>query len=155
MTCRTSASAAATRAAGARGALSPPPRPPSEMMLREFPAVQHVYLASGSCLPLRPVEELVQYLQARPRTDFIESVTTRGRGLDRRRSGHRALHAAVSVFVSNAAAAVRRLCAASAQSCGLRRRIPSDIVPHLGSQWWCLTRQHAVGHSGRSGPQGA
>ncbi len=24
---------------------------------------------------------------------------------------------------------------------GLRRRIPADIVPHLGSQWWCLTRR--------------
>ncbi|MGL4320775.1 MAG: beta-1,6-N-acetylglucosaminyltransferase, partial [Paracoccaceae bacterium] len=23
---------------------------------------------------------------------------------------------------------------------GLRRRIPDGIVPHLGSQWWCLTR---------------
>jgi hypothetical protein len=30
----------------------------SEMMLAEFPEVRHVYLASGSCLPLRPVEEL-------------------------------------------------------------------------------------------------
>src|SRR5690606_5382574 len=48
----------------------------SETMLAEFPAVQHVYLASGSCLPLRPVAELQQYLAARPRTDFIESVTT-------------------------------------------------------------------------------
>ncbi len=45
----------------------------AEMMLRDFPGVQHVYLASGSCLPLRPVEELVSYLRARPRTDFIES----------------------------------------------------------------------------------
>jgi hypothetical protein len=30
----------------------------SEMMLAEFPSVRHVYLVSGSCLPLRPVEEL-------------------------------------------------------------------------------------------------
>ena len=33
----------------------------------------HVYLASGSCVPLRPVAELDAFLAARPRTDFIES----------------------------------------------------------------------------------
>ena len=32
----------------------------SEKMLRDFPDVQHVYLASGSCLPLRPIEELLR-----------------------------------------------------------------------------------------------
>ena len=24
---------------------------------------------------------------------------------------------------------------------GLKRKIPNGIVPHMGSQWWCLTRQ--------------
>ena len=46
-------------------------------MLQSFAKVRHVYLASGSCLPLRPVEELISYLDSRPRTDFIESVTGR------------------------------------------------------------------------------
>ena len=48
----------------------------SEMMLTNFADVRHVYLASGSCVPLRPVQELIDYLAARPRTDFIESATT-------------------------------------------------------------------------------
>jgi hypothetical protein len=48
----------------------------STIMLRSFPEVRHVFLASGSCLPLRPVEEMQAYLASRPRTDFIESVTT-------------------------------------------------------------------------------
>ena len=43
----------------------------STIMLRDFPAVRHVYLASGSCLPLRPADELLAYLAERPRTDFI------------------------------------------------------------------------------------
>ena len=30
----------------------------AELMLTEFPKVRHVYLSSGSCLPLRPVQEL-------------------------------------------------------------------------------------------------
>ena len=48
----------------------------SEGMLAWFPQVRHVYAASGSCMPLRPVSELRAYLDARPQTDFIESVTT-------------------------------------------------------------------------------
>ncbi len=112
----------------------------SAMMLREFPQVQHVYLASGSCLPLRPVEDLVDYLAERPRTDFIESVTTADvtwtvGGLDAERftlrfpfawKRHRRLFDGY-VWLQ------RRL--------NLRRRIPPGLVPHLGSQWWCLTRQ--------------
>ena len=47
-----------------------------EKMLADFQNVRHVYLASGSCLPLRPVKELIEYLAVRPRTDFIESATT-------------------------------------------------------------------------------
>ena len=39
----------------------------AEVMLSSFPKVRHVYLASGSCLPLRPVQELIDYLEARPR----------------------------------------------------------------------------------------
>jgi hypothetical protein len=112
----------------------------SELMLKEFPAVRHVYLSSGSCLPLRPVEELVDYLAARPRTDFIESATTADvpwtvGGLDFERftlrfpfswKKHRYLF---DRYVD----LQRRL--------GMRRRIPAGLVPHMGSQWWCLTRQ--------------
>ena len=112
----------------------------SLIMLRDFPAVRHVYLASGSCLPLRPVEELVAYLAERPRTDFIESVTTEDvgwtiGGLDLERftlrfpfswrKQRRLFDGYVKIQ--------RRL--------GFKRRIPPGIVPHLGSQWWCLTRQ--------------
>jgi hypothetical protein len=112
----------------------------SAIMLREFPGVRHVYLASGSCLPLRPVEELVAYLDERPRTDFIESVTTEDvgwtiGGLDVERftlrfpfswRKHRRLF-------DGYVRLQRRF--------HFRRRIPKGIVPHLGSQWWCLTRQ--------------
>ena len=59
-------------------------------MLRLHPDVSHVYLTSGSCLPLRPAQDLVAYLDQFRDTDFIESVTTRdvswikgGLGLER------------------------------------------------------------------------
>ena len=47
-----------------------------EILLKDFPEVGHVFLASGSCLPLKPVHELNAYLAENAETDFIESVTT-------------------------------------------------------------------------------
>ncbi|SLN25158.1 Core-2/I-Branching enzyme [Pseudoruegeria aquimaris] len=112
----------------------------SEMMLEKYPQVSHVYLSSGSCLPLRPVQELIDYLAERPKTDFIESATTEDvpwtvGGLDKERftlrfpfswKKHRKLF--------DAYVRLQRLVR-------FKRRIPPGLVPHMGSQWWCLTRQ--------------
>ena len=112
----------------------------AEMLLGHYPDVRHVYLSSGSCLPLRPVAELKTYLDARPDTDFIESATTADvpwtvGGLDMERftmrfpfswKRHRPLFDA---YVN----LQRKL--------GFKRRIPNGITPHMGSQWWCLTRR--------------
>ena len=112
----------------------------SSLMLKAFPEVRHVYLASGSCLPLRPAKDLRAFLDQRPRTDFIESVTTADvgwtvGGLDEERF---TLRFPFSWRRS------RRLFDAYVRfqrRIGMRRRIPDGLVPHLGSQWWCLTRQ--------------
>ncbi len=112
----------------------------ARLMLDEFPEVNHVFLASGSCLPLRPAAELRDYLAERPETDFIESVTTEEvtwtvGGLDLERftlhfpfswKRHRRLF---DRFVN----LQRRV--------GYSRHIPEGVEPHLGSQWWCLTRK--------------
>lgn len=111
----------------------------AELMLRDFPAAGHVYLASGSCLPLRPPAELVAYLAERPRTDFIESVTTADvgwtvGGLDRERFTLRFPFSwRKRRWLFDTYVRVQR-------AVGYRRRIPDGLVPHLGSQWWCLTR---------------
>ena len=112
----------------------------AELMLEEFPQVNHVYLASGSCLPLRPIQELIDYLAARPQTDFIESATTSDvpwtvGGLDAERFTLRfpfSWKRQRGLF-DRWVRIQRRL--------KLRRRIPQGVVPHMGSQWWCLTRQ--------------
>ncbi|MGR3375770.1 DUF5927 domain-containing protein [Salipiger abyssi] len=112
----------------------------SELLLERFPDVRHVYLTSGACLPLRPVEELIDYLAERPRTDFIESATTADvpwtvGGLDHERFtmffpfSWRKNRYLFDTFVD----LQRRV--------GFRRPVPKGIVPHMGSQWWCLTRQ--------------
>ncbi len=109
------------------------------LMLQEFPQVGHVYLASGSCLPIRPVPELQAHLSANPQTDFIESVTTADvgwtvGGLNKERFTLRFPFSwKMQRRMFDAYVALQR-------SLGVSRRIPDGIVPHLGSQWWCLTR---------------
>lgn len=112
----------------------------ASQMLDLHPDLGHVYLASGACLPLRPHEELTSYLAAQPYTDFIESVTTDDvpwivDGLAAERFTLRfpfAWHRQRRAFDAYVRLQ-RRL--------GLRRHIPTGLVPHLGSQWWCLTRR--------------
>lgn len=111
----------------------------AEQMLSRNRTVRHVYLASGSCLPLRPAEELVDYLSERPRTDFIESVTTADvgwtiGGLNAERFTLRFPFSwkRNRWLFDNYVDLQRRV--------GYRRSIPRGLVPHLGSQWWCLTR---------------
>ena len=110
------------------------------VMLRDFPEVRHVYLASGSCLPLRPVEELRAYLNERPKVDFIESVTTEDvgwtiGGLDYERFTLRFPFSwRKQKWWFDTYVKLQRMV-------GFRRKIPAELVPHLGSQWWCLTRQ--------------
>ena len=112
----------------------------SAMMLDSFADVRHVYLSSGTCLPLRPIEDLVHYLDQRPTTDFIESVTTEDAawtvgGLDTER------------FTLRFPFSWKRQRRLFDRYVSLQRRVkfkrktPSGIVPHLGSQWWCLTRK--------------
>jgi len=112
----------------------------SELMLEAFAEVSHVYLASGSCLPLRPVQELIDYLTERPRTDFIESATTADvpwtvGGLDQERFTLRFPFSwKRNRFLFDRYVDLQR-------RLGLKRNIPTGLVPHMGSQWWCLSRQ--------------
>ena len=112
----------------------------AEHMLRDFQGPGHIYLASGACLPLRPVQDLVGYLEKHPHTDFIESVTTQDvgwtiGGLDIER---------FTLRFPFSWRKQRRLFDGYVRlqrRVGLRRRVPAGLMPHLGSQWWCLTRK--------------
>ena len=112
----------------------------AEMALRDFPRISHVFLVSGSCLPLRPVAELTQYLSRHADTDFIESVTidevpwTIG-GLDAER------FSLTFPFPWKTRRTLFDAWVTAQRVTGYRRRLPEGITPHLGSQWWCLTRR--------------
>ena len=109
-------------------------------LLADYPKLRHVYLASGACLQLRPVSELCAYLDARPETDFIESSTTAEvpwtvGGLDKERFTLR------FPFSWRRHRRLFDLYVKTQQIIRFRRKIPDGLVPHMGSQWWCLTRQ--------------
>lgn len=112
----------------------------AQQMLDTFPEVEHVFLASGSCLPLRPIPELRAYLARHPGTDFIESVTTPDvtwtvGGLDVERFAFRFPFSwRKNRWLFDRYVDLQR-------RVGFRRRLPKGLIPHLGSQWWCLTRQ--------------
>ncbi|MDJ1009545.1 MAG: beta-1,6-N-acetylglucosaminyltransferase [Paracoccaceae bacterium] len=112
----------------------------AEEMLQAHPDVSHVFLASGACLPLRPVADLEAYLAAHRGIDFVESVAVEDvpwakGGLD------------VERFQLSFPFAWKRrrrffdLWVALQRLVARRRPMPEGVAPHLGSQWWCLTRR--------------
>ena len=111
----------------------------AEALLKAHPDLTHIYLISGACLPIKPVKELVKFLEHNQDTDFIESVTigevpwTKG-GLSEERFTlsfpfpWRRQRRLFDLWVETQRL-VRR-----------RRTLPKGLEPHMGSQWWCLTR---------------
>lgn len=99
----------------------------------------HVLAASGSCLPLRPAADLARYLDRYPGTDFIDSVAlrdvnwTKGGLSDERFSLYFPVPFKRSKWLFDRLVDVQRRLKVS-------REVPGGLEPHLGSQWWCLTR---------------
>ncbi len=112
----------------------------SEELLTKFPKVTNIFLISGSCLPIRPVRQLKKFLERNVNTDFIESVSVRNNlwvkgGLNEERFtlyfpfSWRKQRKLFDIFVN----VQRKL--------SVERKLPDGLVPHIGSQWWCLTAQ--------------
>jgi hypothetical protein len=112
----------------------------AEMMLREFPNIGHVMLNSGSCIPTRPMSELSEYLNTHQGTDFIESVSIEnedwvqdGLGVERFKFYFPFSWKKQRMLFDFATWLQRKL--------QVNRKRPNNLIPHLGSQWWCLTRR--------------
>jgi len=110
-------------------------------LLEQWPDVSHVCQISGSCLPTRPINELSAFLAANEDTDFVESVPARGEGrawvVDGLEMERFTLHFPFSYrrqrWLFDKAVDLQR-------KFRIRRQIPIGLEPHLGSQWWCLSR---------------
>lgn len=111
----------------------------AEDLLATHPGLEHVLLTSGACLPLRPAAEILAWLRTRKGIDFIESVAIshvpwiKG-GLSEERF---TLHFPFSWvrqrwLFDQSVELQRRL--------RIRREVPRPLQPHMGSQWWCLSR---------------
>lgn len=111
----------------------------AKMVLDDYPKVGHVYLISGACLPIKPIRELREFLAARPQTDFIESVTigdvpwTKGGLSDER-------FTLTFPFAWKRNKRLFDLWVDLQRLVRRKRKIPENLVPHMGSQWWCLSR---------------
>jgi hypothetical protein len=108
-------------------------------LLSAYPDVTHVVLCSGSCVPLRPADDLTRFLAEQPDADFIQSVACEDvdwaiGGLNGER---------FTLRFPFAWKRRRRLFDKYVElqrRVGFSRSIPEEVEPHLGSQWWCLTR---------------
>ncbi|QPH55851.1 beta-1,6-N-acetylglucosaminyltransferase [Pontivivens ytuae] len=112
----------------------------SRLLIESFQDVEHVCLVSGSCLPIRPVAELIEHLAQNPDTDFVESRVLGQEqwvqdGLAEERFslyfpfGWRSNRWLFDKFVD----LQRRM--------GVKRAAPKHLTLALGSQWWTLSRQ--------------
>ena len=115
-------------------------RSSAQTLLKIAPDVQHVYLVSGACVPIKPLDHLTAFLADHPDTDFIESVTIRevpwtqdGLSEERFTFTHPFAWKRQKRLFDIWVEAQRRV--------GRKRKIPAEIAPHMGSQWWCLTRK--------------
>jgi len=112
----------------------------AELLLAQEPDVTRVLLTSGTCVPIRPARYLIAHLEEYGQADFIESVTTADvswavAGLEAER---------FTLYFPFSWKKRRKLFdwAVDVQrKLGVSRRVPAGLVPHLGSQWWCLTRR--------------
>ena len=94
-----------------------------------------VMLVSGSCLPIRPLAELSDYLDAHPQTEFIETYDSDWMvgGLRKERYqywhlfNHQTQHRLFSMHYS------------MQKRFWPKRRFPRGLEPRFGSQWWCLS----------------
>ena len=115
-------------------------RSSAEMLLKIASDVRHVYLISGACLPIKPLDHLTSYLADHPDTDFIESVTirevpwTKG-GLSEER------FTLTFPFAWKRQKKFFDIWVEAQRRTGRKRPIPTGVAPHMGSQWWCLTRK--------------
>ena len=109
-------------------------------ILSIWDSVEHIQLISGDSLPIKPVSDLLAFLAKHKGVDFIESVSVvrddwivGGLGIERFTLRFPFLWKKQRRLFDLWVSVQRRL--------RLQRAIPDNIKPHIGSQWWCLTRK--------------
>lgn len=110
------------------------------LMFERWPEVTHVCQLSGSCLPIKPIDALQKHLADHRGVDFIEAVPVAddpwvvgGLSIERFTLYHPLSWKRRRWLFDRSVDVQRKL--------GIKRKMPGQLVPHIGSQWWCLTRE--------------
>jgi len=109
-------------------------------ILTEWPNAGHMMLISGDSLPIRSPADFIAFLRENSDVDFIESVAignnnwiTGGLGIER--------FTLSFPFSWKKQRRLFDLWVEVQRKLRIKRRIPDGLRPHIGSQWWCLSRQ--------------
>jgi Core-2/I-Branching enzyme len=109
--------------------------------LREFAKLpeppDYIHLMSGADFPIRPIAQLKEFLVANPNRDFIECCDIAERAWVKGGLGKERFRFYFPFnFRSNRKAFDR--CVRWQRKLKIRRKMPADLRPHMGSQWWTL-----------------
>jgi len=112
----------------------------AEALLERWSNVSHVIQISGSCLPVRPIQELSTFLAERPGRDYVESFPAQDGNWVVDGLGHERF----TLYFPFSWKRQRWLFDTSVEvqrKFGFSRKLPDGLAPHLGSQWWCLSKR--------------
>ncbi|MBD3624265.1 MAG: glycosyl transferase [Rhodobacteraceae bacterium] len=110
------------------------------LLFARWPDITHVCQLSGSCLPIKPVEDLSAHLTRHQGVDFIESVAVAEDewvvdGLSHERfSLYHPLPWRQYRWLFDRNVELQR-------TLRVARPMPHGLEPRIGSQWWCLSSQ--------------
>jgi hypothetical protein len=111
----------------------------AQSLVEHFDDVTHVALISGSCLPIRPIAELQDFLAAHPDTDFVQS-----KRLGQDRWVQEGLEAERFTLYHPFSWRKHRWlfdqCVEWQRRFGISRKTPTELELSIGSQWWTLSR---------------
>lgn len=98
-------------------------------------ACDRVMLVSGACLPIRPIAELSDYLDAHPQTEFIEVHGAEWIVAGMRQARYEHYH----IFNKRKRPRLFFYFHVLQKWLGVKRAVPAGLAPRFGSQWWTLT----------------
>lgn len=109
-------------------------------ILAKWPDAGHVMLISGDSIPTRPISEFIKFLKENADVDFIESVAI---GQDNWIEGGLGIERFTLAFPFSWKKQrwLFDLWVDVQRKLRVKRHMPDGLAPHIGSQWWCLSRQ--------------
>ena len=111
------------------------------LSLREFAKMpeppDYIHLMSGADFPIRPISDLKEFLRRSPDLDFIECCDITQRPWVKGGLGRERLRYFYPFNFRTSRESFDRLVRWQ-RKLKIRRRMPLNLAPHMGSQWWTL-----------------